>query len=274
MSKWMELLDHVLDEGQRLGLGIDMAIEPAMPETILRIGILGAARIAPYALIRPARSMPEVQIAAIAARDPDRARRFARKHGIPKVHNSYAALIEDSNIDAVYNALPNSLHAVWTLRALQAGKHVLCEKPMASNAHEAARMAEAAQAAGRLLVEAFHYRYHPLALRMKEIIDSGELGHLAHFEASFCVLIPDPGNIRFRYDCAGGSTMDVGCYAINLLRYLAAAEPEVTQATARLLTAQIDRYMEADFRFPSGATGRFRCAHLSFGLFAANAKVI
>jgi predicted dehydrogenase len=120
----------------------------------LRIGILGAARIAPMALVRPARSVPEAAVAAVAARDEARARRFAARHGVPRVHRGYAELLADPEIDAVYNPLPNALHCEWTIRALEAGKHVLCEKPLAANADEARRMAEAASRAGRVLVEA------------------------------------------------------------------------------------------------------------------------
>jgi len=141
----------------------------------LRIGILGAARIAPMALIRPARLVSEVEVTAIAARDEGRARKFAAKHGIPRVFPSYEALLEDRNVDAIYNPLPNGLHCEWTIRALESGKHVLCEKPIASNASEARQMADAAAKTGRELVEAFHWRYHPLATRVLEILaDLGE----------------------------------------------------------------------------------------------------
>ncbi len=136
----------------------------------LRIGVLGAARIAPTALTRPAKQVPEARVLAVAARDPARARKFADKHDVPRVHASYDALLADPEIDAVYNPLPNALHCEWTIKALEAGKHVLCEKPMASNAREAERMAEAAEKTGLVLAEAFHYRYHPLAARMREII--------------------------------------------------------------------------------------------------------
>ena len=156
----------------------------------LRIGILGAARIAPMALIRPAHSVPEVRIAAVAARDPARARAFAEKHGIPRVCAGYQALIEDPELDAIYNPLPNSLHCEWTMRALRAGKHVLCEKPIAANAGEAEQMAAAAEQTGRVLVEAFHWRYHPLAARMREVVRSGALGEVRHVEAALCIPLP------------------------------------------------------------------------------------
>ncbi len=245
-----------------------------MPDsTPLRIGILGAARIAPMALVRPSLQVPEAVVTAVAARDPGRAQAFAAKHGLARALPGYDALIADPEIDAVYNPLPNSLHCEWTIRALEAGKHVLCEKPMASNTAEAERMAEAARKTGRVLMEAFHYRYHPLAARVREIIDSGELGAIRHVEGHMCIPLPFPNDIRYRYDLAGGATMDTGCYAINMVRFLAGAEPEVVRAEARLSSAQVDRYMEADFRFADGRTGRMTCALFSAALLRVSASV-
>ncbi len=243
-------------------------------EAPLRIGILGAARIAPTALIRPARRVPGVRVDAVAARDEARAQRFARKHGIPRVHGNYPALIADPDLDAIYNPLPNSLHCEWTIRALEAGKHVLCEKPMASNAEEAERMAEASEKAGRQLMEAFHWRYHPLAARMKEIVESGELGEVRSIEASLCFPLPFPRDIRYQYDLAGGATMDAGCYTISILRTLAGAEPEVVQAESRLASPDVDRWMRAEFRFADGRRGRITCALFSAALLRMSAKVI
>src|SRR5213080_4382910 len=190
----------------------------------LRVGILGAARIAPMALVKPARRVPEATVLAVAARDPERARRFAARHGIPRVHQSYDALLADPEIDAVYNPLPNALHAPWTIRALAAGKHVLCEKPFAANAAEAEEMARAAERAGRVLVEAFHWRYHPLFARVRAILDAGEIGQVRHLEAHFCIPLPLPNDIRWRKDLAGGALMDTGCYTVSVLRHLAGAE--------------------------------------------------
>ena len=239
----------------------------------LRIGILGAARIAPMALIRPARQVPEATVVAVAARDRSRAQAFATKHGIPKVPDSYDALLADPEIDAIYNPLPNSLHCAWTIRALQAGKHVLCEKPIASNAAEAERMAAAARDTGRVLMEAFHWRYHPLASRIRAIIDADEIGAVRHVEAHLCIPLLRPGDIRFRRDLAGGATMDVGCYTINIVRFLAGAEPEVVRAAARLSSPGVDRYMEADFRFADGRTGRMTCSLLYAVLLRVSARV-
>ena len=241
--------------------------------TPLRIGILGAARIAPMALIRPARQVPDASIVSVAARDPARARAFAAKHGIARVADTYDALLADPEIDAIYNPLPNSLHAEWTIKALEAGKHVLCEKPLAANAEEARAMAAAATRCDRILVEAFHYRYHPLAARMKSILDSGVLGAIRHIEATMCIPLLLPGDIRYRWELAGGATMDVGCYTISLVRFLAGAEPEVVRADARLASPRVDRRMTAELRFPDGGSGRITCSLFSSQLLRLGAVV-
>jgi predicted dehydrogenase len=240
----------------------------------LRIGILGAARIVGTALLKPARAVPEVLIAAIAARDPDRARVYAARHGIPRSLASYDELVDDPAIDAIYNPLPNSLHCDWTIRALEAGKHVLCEKPLASNAAEAERMAHVASRTGRVLMEAFHYRYHPLAERMVQVATDGTLGRVRRIETSMCVPLPLPGNIRYDYGLGGGATMDTGCYAIHMLRHLAAAEPEVVRAEARLSSPRVDRCMTAELAFADGRTGRMRCSIFSARLLDISVRVV
>jgi predicted dehydrogenase len=242
-----------------------------MSDGPLRIGILGAARIAPMALVRPARQVKEVEITAIAARDPARAQQFAAKHGIACAHKSYDDLIADDAIDAIYNPLPNGLHAEWTIRALEAGKHVLCEKPMASNAAEAEQMAAAAVRTGRVLTEAFHWRYHPLAARMREVVQT-EIGKVRHVEAMLCFPLPFFNDIRYSWALAGGAMMDAGCYTVNMVRWLAGAEPEVVSAEARLAKPKIDRWMRAELRFPDGRTGRITAALFSARLLAMNAS--
>lgn len=245
-----------------------------MSNQLLRIGTLGAARITPNALIRPARQVQGVTLAAIAARDPAKARTFAAQHDIPQVYDSYGALLADPTIDAIYNPLPNHLHAEWTIRALEAGKHVLCEKPLAANAAEAEQMAQTAERTGLVLMEAFHTIYHPLAIRMKAIIDSGELGQIRHIDVQFCTLMWRWWDIRLRYDLAGGATMDLGCYAIRLLRFLTNAEPEVVRAQAQISSSQLDRWISADLRFPNHITGSFTCAFWSTKLIRITVRVI
>jgi predicted dehydrogenase len=241
----------------------------------IQIGILGAARIAPGALIAPARKVPQVAIAAIAARDPAKAAAFAQKHHIPRVHPTYDALLADPTIDAVYIPLPNGLHGAWTIKALEAGKHVLCEKPFTANAEEAQQIAAVAAAhPDRVVMEAFHYRYHPLAARMQAILASGELGTLQQLESWMCFPLPFLNDIRYQFALAGGATMDAGCYAIHVLRLLAGSEPEVVAARARLARPQVDRRMVAQLRFPNDVQARMTCSMLSHTLVRIAARAI
>ena len=176
----------------------------------LRIGVLGAARIAPAAIIRPAQHVADVEVVSVAARDPERAKAFAAKHSIPKVPRSYEELLADPDIDAVYNPLPNGLHGRWTLAAIAAGKPVLCEKPFTANADEARVVASAADSAGIVVMEAFHYRYHPLFTRVKELLDGGAIGPVVHIETWMCFPLPMRKDIRWQLGLAGGATMDAG----------------------------------------------------------------
>ena len=239
----------------------------------VRIGTLGAARIAPAALIRPARQVADAEVVAVAARDRARAAKFAAKHGIPTVHDSYDALIAAPGIDAIYNPLPNGLHAEWTEKALRAGKHVLCEKPFTANTAEAEAVAGVARETGLVVMEAFHYRYHPVAARMREIVAGGELGAIRQVESTMCIPLPLPKDIRYRFDLAGGAVMDTGCYAIHMNRLLAGAEPEVARATARLAKPEVDRWMRAELRYPDGVTGTMTCALWSSTPLKVSVKV-
>jgi predicted dehydrogenase len=240
----------------------------------VRIGILGAARIAPSAVIKPARNVGEAVIDAVAARDRSRADAFASKHGIPKVHDSYSALVADPEIDAIYNPLPNGLHAEWTVAALEAGKHVLCEKPFTANAKEAEAVAAVASRTGLVVMEAFHYRYHPLAQRMREIVEGDELGAIRRVETALCFPLPKFSDIRYQYDLAGGATMDVGTYTVHMARLLGREEPDVVSAEAKLRTPDIDRAMRAELTFPSGHTGRITCSMWSKWIIQTYARVI
>jgi predicted dehydrogenase len=227
------------------------------------MGTLGAARITNQALVKPARANPEVELVAVAARDRGRAEQYAAKRGIPRVLDDYAAVVEDPEIDAVYIPLPNSLHAEWTERALAAGKHVLCEKPFASNAAEGERVAATAAATDLVVMEAFHYRYHPVAEKILEVVRSGEIGQLQAVATTMCIPLPRPSDIRYQLDLAGGAVMDVGCYAIHMNRLFAGGEPEVVSASARTLKPDVDRWMRAKLRYPDGVAGVATCALLS-----------
>lgn len=239
----------------------------------LRIGILGAARIAPFALISPSRHIPEVEVFAVAARDHERAKKFARKHSITHAFNGYEAMLTNPDVDAIYNPLPNSLHSEWTIRALEAGKHVLCEKPLTANTSEAERVAQVAQRTQLVCMEAFHWRHHPLATRMLEILASGEIGTVKRIETWMCVPLPLPSDIRYRLDLAGGATMDVGCYAISMARHLAAAEPTVESAKALLMSPGVDRRMEAELSFSDGRSGHITCSLWSSSFLRIQARV-
>jgi len=240
----------------------------------VRIGILGAARIAPMALIGPAKGRDDVVVSAVAARDAARASEFAAKHGIAAAYGSYEELIADPEVDAVYIALPNGLHGRWTRAALDAGKHVLCEKPFTANAAEATDVAARAATSDRVVMEAFHYRYHPMALRIEEIIASGELGKLERVETTLCFPLPKFSDIRYDYALAGGATMDAGCYTVHMARTFGGGVPEVVSAQAKLRDHRIDRAMTAELRFPGGHTGRIHCSMWSANLFQMSAKVV
>jgi predicted dehydrogenase len=237
----------------------------------VKIGVLGAARITPAALLKPARSLPGVEVAAVAARDPARAAAFAGKHRIPTVYASYAELLADPRLDAVYVPLPNGLHAEWTLAAIAAGKHVLCEKPMTANAAEAERVAAAAAAAGVVVMEAFHYRYHPLMHRALELLPT--LGPITTVDTRLCFPLPRFSDIRYSYELAGGAMMDAGCYAVHALRTLGGPEPEVVAARATLRSPQVDRAMVVDYRFPGGAIGRTTASMWSRHVLGVSARV-
>jgi predicted dehydrogenase len=238
----------------------------------VRIGVLGAARIAPPALIQPALVLDGVRVVAIAARDRNRAASFAAKHGIPTVHDTYDALLADPAIDAIYNPLPNGLHGRWTIAALRAGKHVLCEKPFTANADEAEAVADVARGTGLVVMEAFHYRYHGLTARMLEILASGELGVVRHIDTWLCFPLP-VADIRWELSLAGGALMDAGCYAVHLLRTLAGAEPTVRSARAKLKSPQVDRYLKAELDFADGRTATITASMLSARLLGIGARV-
>jgi predicted dehydrogenase len=248
--------------------------------TQLRIGTLGSARISLAALLEPAASVPQVAVTAVGARDKDRAEAFALRHALPGAHGSYEDLLANPDIDAIYNPLPNSLHGPWTLKAIEAGKHVLCEKPFAANAKEAEQIAAAAEDSGLVVMEAMHYRYHPLIERLREVV--GELGPVQHLQAWTSFAIVNPDDIRYDYDLAGGALMDGGCYALDCLRLLGGDDARVTGAVADPVGespagrpgAVADRAVAGRLAFGSGATGFFDSSFTRDGDFVADLHVI
>jgi predicted dehydrogenase len=172
------------------------------------------------------RSAPHCEVVAIASRDPRLARRVAAELGIPTAHGSYESLLADPDVDAVYIPLPNHLHAPWTIAAVQAGKHVLCEKPLALTAADAERMIAAADVAGVQIMEAFMYRLHPSWVAVRELLSSGRVGRLVAVQSWFSFYNDDPTNIRNILEAGGGALYDIGCYCINLSRMLFGTEPD------------------------------------------------
>ncbi len=241
---------------------------------MIHIGILGAARIAPPAIIQPAQGRIDCKIVSVAARDPKRARAFAAEHSIDNAAQSYEEIIGDTGIDLVYNALPPHRHADLTIAALRAGKHVLCEKPFAMNAEEAARMVDAAHDTGLHLVEAFHYRFHPAFADALAIVKSGELGRLQSAEATFNVEIPNrEGELRHTLGVGGGALMDLGCYPVHWLRTLIGEEPEIVSAQMKGDQPGVDVETRAQLKFPSGVDGRVSCNMGQGASFAALLKI-
>ena len=229
----------------------------------LRIGVLGAARIAEEALIAPARATGH-RVVAIAARDRGRAEEFAARHGVERVLDGYADVVCDPEVEVVYNPLANGLHAPWNLAAVRAGKHVLSEKPFASTGDEAAVVRDAAVAAGVTALEAFHYLHHPVAGRLMQLLDTGELGDLRAVEVDMVMPAPQESDPRWSFELAGGALMDVGCYGLHLSRMLgrwAGGEPRLVSARAdeRAGHPGVDERLTAELAYPSGATARTHC---------------
>lgn len=227
----------------------------------LRIGVLGTARVVAYGLLLPARQTPGVEVVAVGSRSLENAQAFAALHGLPRAFGSYDALCNAADVDAVYIALPTALHATWVRRALAAGKHVLCEKPLASNAIEAADLVRCAQQHGRVLLEGLHIRYLRRLERQREIVASGVLGPLRRIES--CFRLPRvpmaAGDFRLQFEMGGGAGLDLGCYAVSCLRYVSGEEPVVTNVRHRTASPRVDRWMQASLRLPSGAAGVAEC---------------
>ncbi|MFD5761313.1 Gfo/Idh/MocA family protein [Streptomyces sp. NPDC127044] len=248
-----------------------------MTDEPLRIGVVGAARIAELSIVGPARTTGH-RLVAVAARDRDRAEAFAARHGVERVADSYASLVTDPEIEVVYNPLANSLHGPWNLAALQAGKHVLTEKPSASNAAEAAEVHEAVAKAGTVFMEGFHYLFHPVTRRLHELLDSGELGDLRHVETTVAMPAPPDDDVRWQLPLAGGALMDLGCYSLHAQRMLApwaGGAPRLVAARGceKARAAGVDEWLDADLEFPGGTTGSARC-HMAHHTWQMSCRVV
>lgn len=226
----------------------------------LRWGILGAANIAVNKVIPAMRASSRTSIAAIASREIGKARRAASALEIPKAFGSYEELLADPDIDAIYNPLPNHLHVPWTIRAADAGKHVLCEKPIALNASEARALIHARDRNGVTIAEAFMVRVHPQWLEVRRLIQDGQIGPLRLVSGHFSYFRRDPNDVRSRVEWGGGALLDIGCYPINLTRWLFGAEPTGVIANIdRDPELGVDRLVTALLQFDRGQ-GQFACA--------------
>ena len=221
---------------------------PSLP---LRIGVLGAANIA-RDFIKGIAGSKAIRVTAVASRAAEKAEAFARETGLSRTFASYEAMFADTEIDAVYNPLPNSLHAEWSIRAMDAGKHVLCEKPLAATEAEAKAMFAAATRNGVQLVEAYPYLAQPMTLKVRKLIADGAIGKPQLIRASFGVPFSDPNNIRLMADLAGGAVMDVGSYSASFIRVMAGERPTRVHAVAQWGATGVDRTLAGTFEFASG----------------------
>jgi predicted dehydrogenase len=223
----------------------------------LRWGILSTARIAER-IVNGAKTAEDVELVAVGSRDGARAQAFAEQHGIPRTHGSYEALLDDPDVDAVYIPLPNSMHVDWSIKALEAGKHVLCEKPLSRHPADVEAAFDAAERAGRVLMEAFMWRFHPQTEALARLVREGAIGELRYVRTAFGFDLPVGPNVRWLGNLEGGALMDVGCYCISGLRLLC-GEPE--RVSAELVTGgeDVDGRFAAVLRFPGDVLGTFDC---------------
>lgn len=252
---------------------------------MIRIGIMGAARIAESAMLVPAAARTDVCVTHVAASELDRERAYAAQHGLEPA-GGYEALLQRSDIDLVYIALPPSAHRHWTIKALQSGKAVLCEKPFAMNAREASEMVSVSLMTERPLLEAIHYRFHPFIIEARRVISEREVGRIVKARASFRVPIPyEAEEFRWRRELGGGALMDLGCYPIHALRTLLGNEPRVTEASVVIehgvdaeVTARLRFLQTDDVTIQCGMTGTTRqldleitgeCGRISISNFVA-----
>jgi predicted dehydrogenase len=224
----------------------------------VRLGLLSTAAINRL-VIAGARASREVEVVAVASRDVERAEAYAREHSIPRAHASYEALLEDPGVDAVYVSLPNSMHVEWSVRALEAGKHVLCEKPLSRRPDDVARAFDVAKRAGRVLAEAFMYRHHPQTKRVAELVHGGAIGAVRVIRASFSFPLADVENIRMRPELDGGALMDVGCYCVSGARLLA-GEPDRVRGEQVLGPTGVDVTFAGTLRVPGDVLALFHAS--------------
>lgn len=225
-----------------------------MADEPVRWGILSTAGIAARALVPALQQSATAELVAVASRDENQARTFAEGHGIPVAHGSYEELLADDRIEAVYVPVPNSLHVDWSVRALEAGKHVLCEKPMDKDPVQIERAFDAAAAAGRLITEGFMWRHHLDTIAMSELVAGGSIGHVRHIRSTFAFTLPAGRNIRLDPELDGGALMDVACYPVSAVR-LFAGEPRLVSASWVIGPSGVDESIVAMMNFPDEVSG-------------------
>lgn len=228
--------------------------------TPLRLGVLGCANIAkPF--IRDVAPCPEIDIVAVASRARETAEAFAAAHGVPRAITGYEAMLADPDIDAIYNPLPNSLHAEWTIKAAEAGKHILCEKPLSVGRAEAVAMVEAARRNGVMLLEAYPYEFQPQTTAMLGLLREGAIGPVRFAQASFGFTVPTPeNNIRMKPELGGGALLDAGSYALSVIRLAMGAAPVSVTADASWAESGVDISMMATLRYADGRRAQLACA--------------
>jgi len=223
----------------------------------VRWGLLSTARIN-EAILGGARQSERTHVVAVASRDQGRADAYARERGLERAYGSYEALLDDGDIDVVYNSLPNSMHVEWSVRALEAGKHVLCEKPMDRRVEAVERAFDTAEREGRLLMEAFMYRHHPQTHKAEELVRDGAIGELRQLRSLFSFTLGDETDVRLLPELDGGALMDLGCYCISMQRVLA-GEPELVLGRQRLGGGGVDVGFVGILQFPGDVFGEFHC---------------
>jgi predicted dehydrogenase len=222
-------------------------------------GVLSTGWIA-RTFVNALRDSQDARVVAIASRDRERADALAAELNVPRAYGDYAELLADPQVEAVYIGLPNSLHAEWAIASARAGKHVLCEKPLATSRAEAETMFETAREAGVWLMEAFMYRFHPQTLKVQQLLAEGAIGELRLIRSTFCFSVADPTNIRLSAPLAGGALMDVGCYPVNFARMVAGAAPKHVAAVAQWAASGVDETLAATLEYPGGAVAQITCS--------------
>jgi predicted dehydrogenase len=230
-----------------------------MSEKQLRWGVISTANIGKKRLNPAIQASTNGELVAVASRDASKAQAFAEESGIPRFYGSYEELLADPEIDAVFNPLPNSLHREWTIRAIESGKHVLCEKPMAVSPEECEEMEAAAAANGVKLMEAFMYRFHPRFAQVREMLESGVIGELKQIRSTFTFKLDRPKDIRWDRDLGGGALMDVGCYCVNVSRMFFGREPVEVRAMANWGDSGVDMQLAGSMLFGDGLLAHFDC---------------